>query len=721
MTQVIEHPIAQSKNWKVGIDYPEWGNNEFYLQTIQGGYLIKDETPRDAYNRVASTAAKYLKKPELEAKFFNIIWKGWLALSTPVLSNFGTDRGLPISCFGSFVSDSLYEINRKNMEIAILSKSGGGTSANFSSVRAAGSSISGGGTTDGIIPFLKQLDSTVKASKQLPVRRGACAVYIDIEHSDYKDFLLIRRGQGDPDRQQMRLHQGSIISDKFMTDMLAGDKRKRELWTETMKWRIERGEPYMTFIDNANNQAWWKGILDIPSIKNPQLCITGDQRVVTSFGYLTAKELNGLDTELELFDGNQMVKASKMKLREKSADVYKITLDNGLEHKVTSYHGIPVLDKNNNIVKVECKNLKLGDRVAIQTNKGLFGTLDRQAEAFLLGLYQSDGTQYKDIIMLDVWENDFDLLEEIQEKFNYVHYEYGCDTYIGSNQFEGTFKANLKPAKFHDCQVREGSHSKKRLSSKTLKKALNFEKGYVPSWIWESNEATQWEYIRGLLYADGMVFKSSSKGEPIQISYADINREFLQELQLIFNNLGLQSSIRVLKEKRQELLPDGKGGQKYYECKKCWKLIIGTKPNALEVEKHTGFLSRKGIVLEDREYLDNSKKSYKVVGLEYIGKEEVYCPTVESEDHIFVANGFKTFNCNEIFLPSDKDHTYVCCLSSLNLLKWDDYKDTDTIQLSIWFLDAVIEEFIDKAQHIKGIEDAVRFAIKSRAVGLGKL
>lgn len=267
-----EHNIAKEKGWKLGIDYPEWGNNKLYLQTIQGGYLVGNETPKQAYMRVAHSAATHLNKPELADKFFNIIWKGWLGLSTPVLSNMGTKRGLPISCFGSFVEDSLYEINRKIMEIAILSKSGGGTSANFSSVRPSGSIISGGGTSDGVIPFLKQLDSTVKASKQLPVRRGACAVYLDIEHKDYDDFLKIRKGQGDPDRQQMRLHQGAIIKDDFMNQMIAGDPEKRKLWGETLKWRIERGEPYLTFITNARNQAWWKNKLNIPDIENCQLC-----------------------------------------------------------------------------------------------------------------------------------------------------------------------------------------------------------------------------------------------------------------------------------------------------------------------------------------------------------------------------------------------------------------------------------------------------------------
>jgi ribonucleoside-diphosphate reductase alpha chain len=270
----MEHIIAKEKGWKVGVDYPEWGNNELYLQTIQGGYLKGDETPKEAYRRVSNAAAKHFHKhnvQELSNKFFDIIWKGWLCLSTPVLSNMGLERGLPISCFSSYYPDDLYEINRKNTEISMLSKNGGGTSANFSEVRPAGAKISSGGTSDGIIPFLKQLDSTVKASKQLPVRRGACAVYLDIEHKDYEDFLLIRKGQGDPDRQQMRLHQGSVITDEFMNQMITGDEDKRKLWTETLRWRIERGEPYIAFIDNAN-KTWYSQNKSIPSIKSSNLC-----------------------------------------------------------------------------------------------------------------------------------------------------------------------------------------------------------------------------------------------------------------------------------------------------------------------------------------------------------------------------------------------------------------------------------------------------------------
>lgn len=256
-------------NWVSGVDYPEWGNNDLYLQTISNGYLFEDETPKKAYERVCKRACEVLNRPDLYNDFFNIIWNGWLCLSTPVLSNFGLKRGLPISCFNSYFSDDMYEINRKLAEIAMMSKNGGGTSANFTEIRPSGATISNGGTSDGIIPFLKQLDSTIKASKQFPVRRGACAVYLDIKHKDYNDFLMINEGIGDPDRFQMKLQQGAVISDEFMNN-LEGENKK--LFVETLMRRVKRGTPYLMFNDNANNSKWWKNILDLPEINSSNLC-----------------------------------------------------------------------------------------------------------------------------------------------------------------------------------------------------------------------------------------------------------------------------------------------------------------------------------------------------------------------------------------------------------------------------------------------------------------
>ncbi len=250
------HVLAKKKGWKSGIDFPEWGNNALYLTTIQGGYLQTHETPKDAYNRLATTAAHHLQDATLAKAFFNIFWNGWLIPATPVMSNMGTERGLPISCFAGLIGDDMYEIYRKNLEMAMLSKHGGGTAYDFSAIRPIGSAIKAGlnGSSDGVIPFIKSFDSTILAAKQGSMRRGAVAIYLNAEHEEYRSFLEIREPKGDINRQAHNVHQGSIFSDNFMEQVVSKHGKERELWLETIKKRVKTGEPYCFFIDNANKQ-----------------------------------------------------------------------------------------------------------------------------------------------------------------------------------------------------------------------------------------------------------------------------------------------------------------------------------------------------------------------------------------------------------------------------------------------------------------------------------
>jgi len=260
--KIETHDIGKNMGWKVGIDFPEWGNNALYLTTIRGGYLLDGETPKDGYIRVSSRAAELLNKPELQERFFDILWKGWLIPSTPVMANLGTDVALPISCFSSHVGDSMYEIYRKNLEMAMLSKYGGGTAYDFSAIRAIGTKIKDGrgGSSDGIIPFIKSFDSTILASKQGKTRRGAVAIYLNAEHGEFKEFLEVREPKGDVNRQSHNIHQGAIFTDEFMNKVIEKNGKEREIWLETLKKRVKTGEPYTMFIDNANNvlPEWWK-------------------------------------------------------------------------------------------------------------------------------------------------------------------------------------------------------------------------------------------------------------------------------------------------------------------------------------------------------------------------------------------------------------------------------------------------------------------------------
>ena len=124
-----------NNDWKKGTDYPEWGDTDVYKQTISGGYLLKNESPSEAYKRVCNTVARRLDRLELAEIFYEYIWKGWLCLASPVLSNTGTDRGLPISCFGIDVADSINDIGKKNLEMMLLAKHGGGVGIGINQIR----------------------------------------------------------------------------------------------------------------------------------------------------------------------------------------------------------------------------------------------------------------------------------------------------------------------------------------------------------------------------------------------------------------------------------------------------------------------------------------------------------------------------------------------------------------------------------------------------------
>ena len=237
--------------WEAGKHYPEW-MDEISLATVSKGYLLPGETVKTAYRRVASAAAMRLKKPELENKFFRLFWKGWVGLASPVLSNMGTDRGLPISCFGIDTPDSIRGIGLTNAELMKLTASGGGVGISVSRIRPRGTSISGNGKSEGVVPWCKIYDSAIIATNQGNVRRGAASVNLDINHPDIGEFLQIRRPKGDPNRQCLNLHQCVVVDDVFMRKLETRDPDAMNTWATILKARMETGEPYIMYKDNVN-------------------------------------------------------------------------------------------------------------------------------------------------------------------------------------------------------------------------------------------------------------------------------------------------------------------------------------------------------------------------------------------------------------------------------------------------------------------------------------
>ena len=238
-------------------DKKEGTNNTFPWLTkysrdfLAAGYLTKDVSPEKRIREIADRAEDILKIPGYSNKFFHYMSKGFFSLSSPVWSNFGKKRGLPISCFGSNVADDMGNILYTQSEVGMMSKLGGGTSGYFGHIRHRGAKVKNNGQASGAVHIMQLFESMVDVVSQGSVRRGRFSPYLPIEHNDISEFLDIGT-EGNPIQE---LTHGVSVTDKWMTDMIEGDPEKRNTWAKVIQRRGEIGYPYIFFKDNANDGA----------------------------------------------------------------------------------------------------------------------------------------------------------------------------------------------------------------------------------------------------------------------------------------------------------------------------------------------------------------------------------------------------------------------------------------------------------------------------------
>ena len=242
---------VDTRKWVIGKNYPVW-MDDIALSMISKGYLLPDEDVFDGFKRVSKAAARRLRRKDLQPFFYEAITKNWLCLASPVLSNMGTERGLPISCYGIDVDDSVEGIASANSELMRLSSQGGGVGMSLSRIRGRGARIKDNGTSEGVIPWAKIYDSTILATNQGSVRRGAASFNLDINHPDIEEFLMMRRPKGDVNRQCLNTHHCVVVDDKFMSKVEERDQYSLKIWSEILRTRLETGEPYIMFKDNVN-------------------------------------------------------------------------------------------------------------------------------------------------------------------------------------------------------------------------------------------------------------------------------------------------------------------------------------------------------------------------------------------------------------------------------------------------------------------------------------
>jgi len=225
----------------------EW-LNDFSQKFLLSGYLTEGVTPKGRIREIAERAEQILDIPGYADKFYHYMSQGFFSLASPVWSNFGKERGLPISCFGSHVDDDMGNILYTQSEVGMMSKLGGGTSGYFGKIRHRGAAVKNNGQASGAVHIMQLFESMVDVVSQGSVRRGRFSPYLPIEHPDVKEFLEIGT-EGNPIQG---LTHGVTVTSKWMDEMIAGDEEKRSLWAKVLQSRGEMGYPYIFFTDNAN-------------------------------------------------------------------------------------------------------------------------------------------------------------------------------------------------------------------------------------------------------------------------------------------------------------------------------------------------------------------------------------------------------------------------------------------------------------------------------------
>jgi ribonucleoside-diphosphate reductase alpha chain len=225
--------------------------NENSRKFLAKGYLMNGQTAEDRIREIASNAERRLGKPGFADKFYDYMSKGYYSLATPIWANYGQARGLPISCFGSYVGDDMSRILYTHAEVGMMTKYGGGTSAYFGDLRPRGAEIKGNGHSSGSVHFMELFDELINIVSQGTVRRGHCSPYLPVEHGDIEEFLNIGK-EGHPIQEST---YAITVGDAWLKAMVEGDQDKRKIWAKIIQRRTEIGYPYILFSDTVNNNT----------------------------------------------------------------------------------------------------------------------------------------------------------------------------------------------------------------------------------------------------------------------------------------------------------------------------------------------------------------------------------------------------------------------------------------------------------------------------------
>lgn len=662
------------------------------VKALEDRYLWAGENPQTMFARVACVNSDDDAHAQ---RLYDYMSNLWFMPATPVLSNAGSEKNLPISCYLSEMDDSLEGIFYTQNESKWLGSRGGGIGVNYSKVREIGATVGSKGQTSGIIPFIHQMDSDTLAISQGNLRRASSAAYLDVSHPEIEEFLSIRDTRGDPNRKSLNIHHGVNISAAFMQAVKEGSDwglvspktgnvvdtiPARKLWEKILTQRLETGEPYLWFVDNANNNRPINYVKNELYSSQSNLCLSGDSELLTKNGYFSIKEL-AEEGEHTIWNGKEWSKATVFKTGE-NQELLKVTFSNGSVVKATPYHKFYVKNHyQKDAVEFRTHDLKVGDKLEKFDTPVIYFT-DPSAEDFYTnGFFSGDGTHDQSgNPMIQLYSDKRPLADKLSKLSHGINYNSGGDRDVLK------FKKNLLKPKF-----------------------------WVPI---NYSVASKLEWLAGLCDSDGTI---ANNGTNQQLQIANCEYEFLNEIKKMLNTLGIDAKVRLAREAGSFDLPDGKGSLKEYDCRACYRLLI----TSYDLYRLTelGFKTHRLKINSIKPQRD-AKQHIKVVSIEKIDNEDTYCFN-EPIRHRGIVNGVETGNCSEISLTTGIDYnnkrrTAVCCLSSLNIEYFEEWNgNKQFIADVISFLDNNMSHFIRLTHNVKGFERANYSATMERSIGLG--
>ena len=750
--QAVATPNAEVPMQAASIEI--W-DQKYRLKTKDGSILDRDID--GTWKRVARALADIEATPELREHWYErFLWvlRHGAIPAGRIIANAGAQEHKPatstINCTVSgTVQDSMDGILQKLQEAGMTLKAGSGIGYEFSTLRPRGAYVSGAGAyTSGPLSFMDIYDKMCFTISSAGGRRGAQMATFDIGHPDVLEFIRAKRADGalrqfnlsllitadfmaavqndavwplafpitdveaaqgtvdlnDPEQVLWRdwpVTEGYITNDEgLVACRVYKTIRARRLWDVIMSSTYDFAEPGFILIDKVNemNNNWW-----CEEIRATNPCVTGDTRLHTQHGLVRIRDLHEAAVELQVTvdkralgdtqKGSEVRSAVPAFMTSTSADVYRVVTKEGYEIKATDWH-----DFYTGRGKLPLRELKIGDRVLVQSGKGQFGVEGSPELGTLLGLITGDGHftnrgSGQEAAVINFWGEDRVLAPAVCSHVNTL--------IMGVAQTARVYQVTpvSVPARNHMF-----------IRSVILARVLE-QWGFrrdaklrVPEIIWQGSEDCVRNYLRALFQADGTV-NVSSASQSCSVRLASSYPELLKDVQILLVNFGVFSRIHARRAAGRRRLPDGKGGSREYECQADHELII-------DGESRDRFMSEIGFLLDyknDR-YREWAKGRplYKsqaftatVERIEFVGREAVY-DTTQADQNTVIFNGLVTGQCGEQPLPKYG----ACLLGSINLTRFVEDPFTDRARFD-WetFREAVgvFTRMLDNVVEINGL------------------